>query len=174
MEAIIAAAITAIASIIVALIQANSAQKQAKLLRGETIRKEPPTGGKYSRKAPDMEAFPINKRFWWWVGAIVVVIAGNIFIRGFIDWDESDYIIFLGIIPLSTCFLAYFRPIRWGYVAAFVTLLAGISILGEYLDGGWYEGSDIPFFALIFIGNSFVAAGIAFLRQRKLKTVRSS
>ena len=158
MEAIIAAAITAIASVIVALIQATSAQKQARLLRKQSSQKAPAR----AKPTPHPEA-PARNRTWWWVGGIVV---GSIFLYAILLPDQAEHITHWGVIPWSTCLLAYFRPTRWGYVATLVTLLHGIAILSEYMIGGWYEESDIPIFALIFIGNTVVAAGIAFLRQR--------
>ena len=178
MEAIIAAAITAIASIIVALIQAKSAQKQAKLLRESSTREITKTPSHVTDKempvmsrafCPHWLLFLVRSRLWWWVSAVIIVIIGNYFIREFVPWEKSDYLIYLGVIPLYTFLLAYLRPIRWGYVAAFVTLLVAITIIGEYISGGWYDESDMPIFALIFIGNSFIAAGIAYWRQHKHK-----
>ena len=170
MEAIIAAAITAIASVVIALIQAGTTQKQARLLRKQQSRKAPteaaptilPEAPSTTQPVPRLEAHSVS-RTWLWVGGIVI---GSIFLYAILLPDQAEDITHWGVIPWSTCLLAFFRPTRWGYVAAIVTLLHGIAILSEYLIGGWYDGSDIPTFSLIFIGNAVIAAGIAFLRQR--------
>jgi hypothetical protein len=158
LEAIIAACITAVASVIVALIQASSSQKQKRQIRKQSTRK----GATIEESVPHQEA-PARNRIWLWVGGIVV---GSIFLYAIILPEQAEHITHWGAIPWGTCLLAYFRPIRWGYVAALVTLFHGIAILSEYMIGGWYEESDIPVFSLIFIGNAVFAAGIAFLRER--------
>ena len=79
---------------------------------------------------------------------------------------ESGYIIHFAAIPWCTGLLAYFRPIRWTYVAGVVTLLSLIPVLTASFIGYSYASSVISTVALVFTANAVIAAGIAYQRQR--------
>jgi len=85
--------------------------------------------------------------------------------------DQSGYIVHLGAIPWCTCLLAYFRPIRWGYVAGVVTLISSISVAFPYWRGVYISQNYFPVLAFLFVLNAILAAGIAYLRQRNSVTL---
>ena len=176
MESVIAAIITAIASIIVALIQANSANKQARALRQKALQ----TAASPVKSAPESSSLDksdivselpastkavIGKfdRIWFLVGAILAVEA---ILFGIINQDLTPFVNMIALIPLSTCILSYFRPVFWGYSAVFVTFLQGIAFLGYILGGGNLAEGDVQVIALLFIANAGICAFISFLRLR--------
>ena len=159
MEAVIIAVITAIVSISVALIQAVSAFRIASL-----------------KAQPAQETIPTNKpvtpgkaltlsRTWLWVTGILIV--SNFLWQVFFPL-QSGQIIHLAAIPWCTCLLAYFRPIRWGYVAGVITLLSIIPVVTAYFTIGsyYYDITALPLLSLIFAANAVLATGIAYQRLR--------
>ncbi|UCD17561.1 MAG: hypothetical protein JSV44_01255 [Candidatus Zixiibacteriota bacterium] len=185
MEAIIAAVITAIASITVALIQANSAQKQARILRekaaktltdattgtagveAEPVRPEPETHEPSAAPPPDKTIIGRFSRVWWIIGAILAV---EVLIFGIVNEDWTPIVNSLFLIPLATLLLSFFRPVFWGYAAFFVTLLQGVAMLGYTLGGGQFYEGDFSFLAILFIANAGLCALVSFLMlRRKLK-----
>lgn len=181
MEAVIVAIITAIASISVALIEAVSALKVASIRAQPTPEPvstnrpgTPDKALKPSLAPPFQETVSTNRRrdeaispirTWLWVTGILVI--SNFF------WQvvrpiESGYVIHLAAIPWCTGLLAYFRPIRWTYVAGVVTLLSLIPVLTASFTVGsyYYDSTVIPILAFVFTANAVVATGIAYQRQR--------
>ena len=107
-------------------------------------------------------------RIWLWIGGILVI--SNFLWQLYLP-DQSGYIVHLGAIPWCTCLLAYFRPIRWGYVAGVVTLISTIAVVVPYLFGGYISQYYLPILAFLFVANAILAAGIAYLRQRNSATM---
>ena len=180
MEAVIVAIITAIASISVALIEAVSALKIAGIKAQPAPEPVSITGAgtaaqelNSSPAQPFQETVPANRRrdqaispdrTWLWVTGILVI--SNFLWQVFRPY-ESGYMIHLAAIPWCTGLLAYFRPIRWTYVAGVVTLLSLIPVLSAYfIVGHSYDSTVIPILAIVFTANAVVAAGIAYQRQR--------
>ena len=187
MEAIIAAIITAVASVIIAIIQSRSSQKQTKILREELLRtrqspavRKETTGADTVPTQPEQESLPIplpppveaparrSLVIWWVVGAIVSVEA---IVFGVINYDMSPFVNSFFVVPLTTVLLSWFRPVRWGYVALFTTILHGFVLLGYGMGGGYFLEDDFQLIALLFIGNAVVCALISYLRLRhKMKS----
>ena len=162
METVLVAIITAIVSITVALIQASLALKLARL-------KEPPVQQAASAVTTIPEVKPLSlDRSWLWIGGMLIVsnMIWQLNFKSFYPYNISSFIIHLGAIPWCTCLLAYFRPIRWGYVAGVVTLISIIAIMTSSLVGRNYELNDLRILAFLFTVNAILAAGIAYLRQR--------
>jgi hypothetical protein len=180
MEAVIVAIITAIASISVALIEAVSALKIAGIKAQPAP--EPVSINRLGTSAkalntipaqPFQETVPANRRraqavspnrTWLWVSGLLVI--SNLLWQVVLPY-ESGYVIHLAAIPWCTGLLAYFRPIRWTYVAGVVTLLSLIPVLtASFIVGHSYDSTVIPILAFVFTANAVVAAGIAYQRQR--------
>ena len=184
MEAIIVAVITAITSIIVAIIQARSVQEQTKILRDKPL---PPTSAPISETeqvapeaspqikskivfVPPLSAEKFTGRFdriWWLVGSIIAVEA---IIFGIVDADLTPIVNSLVLIPLATCLLSFFRPVLWGYAAVFVAFLQGASFLGYIIGSGGLWGGDLQSMALIYIANAGICVFISVTRLRRKKT----
>ena len=177
MESIIAAIITAIASIIVALIQANFANKQAQILRQRALQTtttpvKPAPESFLLDKFEVVSALPLSAkavigrfdRIWFLVGGILAVEA---IVFGIINQDLTPFVNMLVLIPLSTCILSFFRPVFWGYSAVFVTFLQGVAFLGYILGGGHVTEGEVQTIALLFIANAGLCALISFVRLRK-------
>lgn len=156
-SSVLIAIITAAASIIIAFIQATVSLRAAKL-------KEPPIQPSVVSVQPRAPIKTLSaNRTWLWIGSILVI--SNFLWQVYLP-DESGYIVHLGAIPWCTCLLAYFRPIRWGYVAGVVTLISVFAIVTPFLRGGYINQYYLPILALLFVVNAILAAGIAYLRQR--------
>lgn len=159
MEGVLIALITAATSIAVALIQATFALRVATL-------KEQPGQPAPVPPAPVSQATTLSpNRLWLVVSGILIV--SNLVWQVYRP-DESGYIIHLAAIPWSTCLLAYLRPIRWSYVAGVVTVLSVIPVMVTYLEGrDYYYADALGTLALVFSANAILAAGLAYIRQRK-------
>lgn len=156
-SSVIIAIVTAITSIVVAFIQATTSLKAARL-------KEPPVqpGAVPVQLISPIQTLSAN-RTWLWIGGLLVI--SNILWQVFLP-EVSGYIVHLGAIPWCTCLLAFFRPIRWAYIAGVVTLFSLIAVVTPYLLGGYINRDYLPILAFLFIFNAILAAGIAYLRQR--------
>jgi hypothetical protein len=183
MEAIIAAIITAVASVIIAIIQTRSSQKQTRILREELSRtrqspavREETTGADAVPAQPEQEEIPVpspppvemparrSTAIWWVVGLIVSV---EVIAFGVINYDMSPFVNSFFVVPLTTILLSWFRPVRWGYVALFTTILHGFVLLGYGMGGGYFVEDDFQLIALLFIGNAVVCAVISYFRLRR-------
>jgi hypothetical protein len=159
---VLIAIVAAAASIIVASIQATVSLKATRL-------KEPPAQSNVVSVQPSTPVKTLSaNRTWLWIGSILVI--SNFFWQIYLP-DESGYIVHLGAIPWCTCLLAYFRPIRWGYVAGVVTLISLISVVTPTLRGGYIDQYYLPILAFLFVINAVLAAGIAYIRQRNSATI---
>ncbi|HLO17919.1 MAG TPA: hypothetical protein VK206_24025 [Anaerolineales bacterium] len=161
-SSVLIAIITAITSIVVAVIQMTVSLRVARL-------KEPPVqpGAVPVQPGSPVKTLSAN-RTWLWIGSILVI---SNFLWPLYLHDESGYIVPLGAIPWCTCLLAYFRPIRWGYVAGVVTLINVFAVVSAYLHfGGDISQFFEPIFSFPFVINAILAAGIAYLRQRNSVT----
>jgi hypothetical protein len=160
-SSVLIAIVTATASIIVAFIQATTSLRVTRL-------KEPPVQPSAVSVQPSTPVKTLSaNRTWLWIGSILVI--SNYLWQLYLPY-ESGFIIFLGAIPWCTCLLAYFRPIRWGYVAGVVTLISVISLVSPYLNGGYFSQDYFPILAFLFVVNAILAAGIAYLRQKNSAT----
>lgn len=156
---ILAAVVTGLAAIVAAVIQAVSAVRVARIKEGDA-QAEP------AAVRPRLQTTAAaHSHAWWWIGGILVVTN---FLWIIILGKNAPFVIHLGAIPWCTCLLAYFRPLRWGYVASIVTLVSAIAVLSYFLLGESYEESDVAILALLFIANSILAAGISFFAQRTI------
>ena len=172
METVLLAIITAIVSITVALIQATVALRLARL-KEQPVQPAPSTvtsipeqpvqpAASAVTSIPQVKPLSLN-RSWLWIGGVLIV--SNLLWQLYLS-SESGYIIHLGAIPWCTCLLAYFRPIRWGYVAGVVTLVSALPVVTTYLLGNYYRQDILSILAFLFVINAILAAGIAYLRQR--------
>ncbi len=162
-SSVLIAIVTAITSIIVAVIQATTSLRVTRL-------KEPsvqPNAVPMQEAGAPVKTLSAN-RTWLWVVSILVI--SNFLWQIYLP-DGSGYAVPLGAIPWCTCLLAYFRPIRWGYVAGVVTLINVFAVVTIVLLPG--EPPSLHYssiLAFLFVGNAILAAGIAYLRQRNYAT----
>ena len=154
---IVVAIITGIAAIIAAVIQTVSAIQIARI-KELGVHANPANAAVRSPTVSET-----HNRAWWWISGILIVT--NFLWIILLGYDAPN-VIHLGAIPWCTCLLAYFRPIRWAYVAGNVTFVSITAVFSFLLLGGSYFDSEIPSLAMLFVANSIVAAGIAFFRQR--------
>lgn len=164
-SSILIAIVTAITSIMIALIQATVSLRVARA-------KEPPVQPIAVPIVPVQSSAPVKtlsaNRTWLWIGSLLVI---SNFLWPLYLSDESGYLVPLGAIPWCTCLLAYFRPIRWAYIAGVVTLINAISLAILYIKAqGWYVDLDLTTVSLFYIANAVLAAGIGYLRQRNSTT----
>lgn len=165
MEAVIIAVITAIVSITVALIQAVSALRIASI-KAQPTQDTLPTSRPVAPHKVLTPKILASSRTWWWVTGILIV---SNFLWQVLLPRESGYLIHLAAIPWCTCLLAYFRPIRWAYVAGVITLLSIIPIVTAYFLVGayYYDINGLRIVSLVFAANAILAAGLAYQRQRE-------
>ena len=157
-SSVLIAIVTAIASISVALIQATASLRVTKL-------KEPPL---QSSAVSVQTGVPVKtlsaNRTWLWIGSILVI--SNFLWQLYIGTYQGVLFEF-GAALWCTCLLAYFRPIRWAYVAGVVTLVNAISLIIIYIQSqGWYVDLNLTIVSLFYIVNAILASGIAYLRQK--------
>jgi hypothetical protein len=162
---IVVAIVTGIASISAAVIQAVSSVRIAKI-------KEVSPQAQPARVIPPSERVnETHSPAWWWI--IGILIATNVLWIVFLE-NEAPNVIHLGAIPWCTCLLAYFRPLRWGYVAGLVTSVSLVAVFSFLFLGGTYSDSEISQLALLFVANAILAAGIAHFRQPKMSRAKTS
>jgi hypothetical protein len=161
-SSVLIAIVTAIASIIVAFIQATTSLRVTRL-------KEPPV---QPSAVPVQPGAPVKtlsaNRTWLWVVSILVITN---FLWQLYFGDVSAGLFEFGATLWCTCLLAYFRPIRWAYIAGVVTLINAISLAIVYIQAqGWYVDLDLTVVSFFYIANAVLAAGIGYLRQRNAAT----
>ena len=161
-SSVIIAIVTAIASIIVASIQATASLRVTRL-------KESPV---QSSAVPMQAGAPVKtlsaNRAWLWIVSILVITN---FLWQLYFGDVSAILFEFGATLWCTCLLAYFRPIRWAYIAGVVTLINAISLAILYIQSqGWYVDLDLTTVSFFYIANTILAVGIAYLRQRNSTT----
>ena len=160
-SSVLVAIITAITSIIVALIQMTASLKVASL-------KTPPAQPAVVAGPPQV---PVSRsspyRAWQWIGTILVV--SNILWLAILGTLVS-YPLQFGAVLWCTCLLAYFRPIPWPYVAGAVTLFNMIWLLASYLQVGAWRSEDLVMASGFYLVNAIVATLIAYLRMRNQTT----
>lgn len=152
MESIVVAVITAGTSIIVAIIQT----------RREDAGK-PNAGTERAREGASQSAWRSardeGEAIWLWVGGLMLVANGAVLAA---LPEVGPYIVHLGSVPWASSILAWTRPIKFGYAAAFVTLVSLAAVGTYYVVGGGYIASDVPILALVFSANAVLAGGLAF------------
>lgn len=175
MEAIIAAAITATASIVVAIIQAVSAHRQAAMLRQSVApqtpaqpveRHQPPR--EIEETKPTVRAYPQpvgSRRTWLWV---LAVLGGEAILLPILS--EPAAFINILVFPIVTLVLSYWRPIPFGWAAVTVALLHGGNYLGYWLGGGTFSEEDLPISLVFYIANALLVSLVAILRSRTLRS----
>lgn len=134
METIVAAIITAVTSIIVAIIQIVATQKQTKILQQQEWRAQPGAKSAVTEyPVAELGLLRQNFQYWIFVGALIAIY-------GFaVNYYYVNYNLFIAapiisiIVPL---FLAYKYPIPWGFAAVII----GFLHLAMYL--GWHLGVD--------------------------------
>lgn len=161
-SSVLIAIVTAITSIIVAAIQATTSLRVNRL-------KEPSV---QSSAVPVQSGTLVKtlsaNRTWLWVGSILVIT--NFLWQLFVG-DVSAILFEFGATLWCTCLLAYFRPIRWAYIAGVVTLINAISLAILYIKAqGWYVDLDLTTVSFFYIANAILAGGIGYLRQRNSVT----
>lgn len=155
---VLIAIITAITSIVVAVIQMTVSLRVARL-KEPTVQPSPVS---VQPSAP-VKTLSAN-RTWLWIGSILVITN---FLWQLYLGDVLAILFEFGATLWCTCLLAYFRPIRWAYIAAVVTLINAISVAILYIQAqGWYVELDLTTVAFFYIANAILAAGIGYLRQR--------
>ena len=161
-SSVIIALVTAVTSIIVAFIQATTSLRVTRL-------KEPPVQSSAVSVQPGAPVKTLSaNRTWLWIGSILVI--SNFLWQLYLGTYEGILVEF-GAALWCTCLLAYFRPIRWAYIAGVVTLINAISLVILYIQSqGWYVDLDPTTVSLFYIGNAVLASGIGYLRQRNSAT----
>ena len=168
---IIAAIITATTSIIVAIIQARSTEKQApfprqqfeprprtippeqqwSLPQNDSVKKITPSKSKtttFQRKS--------NLKVWFWL-IVFMVIEAVLLPQVF----EAISFINVLLIPLVTIRLATLRPLPWGWAAVFVAILHAFNYLGYYWSGGYFSATDMQNSLIFYIINVLVVSSVA-------------
>ena len=161
-SSVIIALVTAATSITVAFIQATTSLRVTRL-------KEPPVQSSAVSVQPGAPVKTLSaNRTWLWIGSILVI--SNFLWQLYLGTVEGILFEF-GAALWCTCLLAYFRPIRWAYVAGVVTLINAISLVIIYLQSqGSYVDLNLTTVSLFYIANAVLASGIAYLRQRNSPT----
>jgi len=162
-SSVLIAIVTAITSIIVALIQATTSLRVTRL-------KEPPVQPSAVSVEPSAPTKMLSaNRTWLWIGGILVI---SNFLWQLYFGDALAILFEFGATLWGTCLLAYFRPIRWAYIAGVVTLINAISLVILYIQSqGWYVDLDLTTVSFFYIANAILAAGIGYLRQRNSATM---
>ena len=162
-SSVIIALITAVTSIIVAFIQATTSLRVTRL-------KEPPVQPSAVSVQPRVPDKTLSaNRTWLWIGSILVITN---FLWQLFFGNALAILFEFGATLWCTCLLAYFRPIRWAYIAGVVTLINAISLVILYIQSkGWYVDLDLTTVSFFYIANAVLAAGIAYLRQRHSVTL---
>ena len=158
-SSVIVAIIAGITSIAVALIQMTTSLRVASPKKITAQPNVVPVEADVSAPVKMQNA----NRTWLWTGSILV--ASNILVQLYIGSPYSGYMQF-GAVLWCTCLLAYFRPIRWTYVAGAVALINLTSILMSTIQSGFWNSEDLSQASIFYIGNAIVATGIAYLRMR--------
>jgi hypothetical protein len=161
-SSVIIAIVTAITSIVVAVIQMTASLRVARL-------KEPPV---QPSAVPIQLSAPVGttsaNRTWLWIGSILVI---SNFLWQLYFGDVMAILFEFGATLWCTCLLAYFRPIRWAYIAGVVTLINAISLVIIYIQSqGWYVDLNLTTVSFFYIANAVLAGGIGYLRQRNSAT----
>ena len=162
-SSVIAAIIAGITSIVVALIQMTTSLRVASPKRLQAQ----PSVVPVEPKASVSVKMPDSYHTWLWIGGILVV--SNILVQLYIGSPFSGYLQF-GAVLWCTCLLAYFRPIRWAYVAGAVALLNLSSILMSTLQSRVWNNDDLARASIFYMGNAILATGIAYLRMRNTQS----
>ena len=162
-SSVLIAIVTAVASIIIALIQATASLRVSRL-------KEPPVQSSTVSVQPGITVKALSaNRTWLWIGGILVI---SNFLWQLYFGDALAILFEFGATLWGTCLLAYFRPIRWPYIAGVVTLINAISLVILYIQSqGWYVDLDLTTVSFFYIANAILAAGIGYLRQRNSATM---
>ncbi len=156
-SSIFIAIITAITSIVVAVLQMTASLRIARL-------KELPVQPNVAPEQPTASMKTVTPyRTWFWIGSILVI--SNIIWLLWLGTEMATPVQFAGVL-WCTCLLAYFRPIRWAYVAGVVTLINAISLFTSYLQIGPWNSEDIVFVSVFYVGNAILATGIAYISMR--------
>jgi len=161
-SSVIIALVTAVTSIIIAVIQASTSLRVTRL-------KEPPAQSNVVSVQPGSPVKTLSaNRTWLWTGGILVV--SNFLWQLYLGTYLASFFEF-GATLWCTCLLAYFRPIRWTYVAGVVTLINAISLFIIYIQSQseWID-LNLTIVSLFYTANALLAAGIAYLRQRNSAT----
>ncbi len=159
METIIAAVITAVTSIVIAIIQAITAQKNADALR----RSLQPAQSVTDDSSDGLPATPSGNAKPWWLA--IVVLGGAVFALAMLNEDWGKFVI-AGAVPLTTLFLAFRYPIPWGLAALAVAVLHGLVYLGFIAGQGNAAGIDLTPSLLVYIGNALLVSALAWYRWR--------
>ena len=162
-SSVLIAIVTAAASIIVAFIQATASLRVNRL-------KETPIQSSAGSIKPGTPVKTLSAtQTWLWIGSILVITN---FLWQLYFGDVLAILFEFGATLWCTCLLAYFRPIRWAYIAGVVTLINAISLVILYIQSqGWYVDLDLTTVSFFYIANAILAAGIGYLRQRNSATM---
>ncbi len=160
-SSVIVAIIAGITSIAVALIQMTTSLRMAGPKKSQVQVKADAVPVEAQVSAP--ERVTGSYRAWLVSGAILLVT--NILAQLYLRSPYSGFLQF-GSALWCTCLLAYFRPIRWAYVAGAVALINLASILMSTLQSGAWNNADLTRASIFYMGNAIVATGIAFFRMR--------
>ena len=175
MESIVAAVITAMASITVAIIQMISANRQAVLLRQaasarpqeQNVDSSPPS--RIAVTQPSIAKIEFVPRLWIWVTLLATTEAA---VLPSLVLEVAFANVFL--FPVLTVALAYFRPLRWGWAAVGVAFLHGANYFGYWIGGGTFSGQDLPISVGFYVANAAAVSLVAFFRLRRLATTQES
>lgn len=147
------------------------ASRSPGLPAGSLRRQDPPVGDSAARSSQTAEASRLPARrftfgldwYWWYFGLVIGI---DVLIFGIVHQDATPFINSLCLVPTITVLLALSRPAHWTYVAAYVTGLHSLVMVGYLLGGGRIGHGDIKITAMLFTANAFVCAAIAWTRCR--------
>jgi hypothetical protein len=162
-SSVLIALITAITSIVVALIQMTVSLRVASLKESLS-----PTQSKRAPKKPKTSTKTVAP-YRTWLGIGTILIISNIVL---LFWFRTEMAIpaQIGAVVWCTCLLAYFRPIQWAYVAGIVALINGILLSASFLYVGQWRSEDIVFVSSFYVANAILATAISYLRMRNSET----
>ena len=184
MEAIVVAFITAVATIVSAIIQYRATLKLSRREPAkEPMRSREMEAGMEAELSDEVRLqkdkariaakkpkgrggpLPIKRRYphyiYWYLWGSPVVMAVTIF--GIVDPDYGVIINTLGLIPVSSLILAFVYPVNPAYSPLFVTITTGAGYLGYALSERFslaFVPSDLPSVLMIYVANCLLVLGV--------------
>ncbi len=175
---IVVAIITALGSVIVAIIHAISAHTRIKMSRMQQPIPSHPTkqNTESQPQKPQIDYDGTPKAKWQqtiaseWLYACGFIGLSAIIAPPLIGDEDASLIFLLILIPIAVLTLSYLKPIYWGDVALFVTVLDACALLGTFLaypSLSLFGKPELRVIAIAYIPTVLLGSSIAFFRMRQ-------